>query len=81
MMSYLITLYLLPPQNTLEFIKSLPWAKELTIDIEYGLVLISPRKSLYTIRAKSEHDLFPLLDDYPEIIKGIHGDVRIHPFS
>ena len=79
-MTYLITLYLLPPHNTLEFVQTLPWAKELTIDTQYGLTPISPAKNLYTIRTKSDQDLHLLRDRHPEIIHGVYGDVRIQPF-
>lgn len=80
-MTYLITLYLKPPDNTLQFVKRLSWTKNLMIDDQYGLILISPKRSLYTIRVTGELPSSQLLTQYPDVIKGIHADVRIESFS
>lgn len=80
-MKTLITLYLPPPKNTLEYVKTLPWLNDLTLDEKFGLVLISPKQDLYSICVKGKFNCRKLKTDYSDIIKGIHGDVKISPFS
>ena len=79
-MRYLITLYLLPPHNTFDQVKRLPALQGLHIDEDYGLVLISPKRNLYTIRVLGEVDPEHLQSLDPEVIKGVHGDIKISPF-
>ncbi len=80
-MKTLITLHLPPPKNTFEYVKTLPWLNNLTLDENFGLVLISPKHDLYTICVKGKIDSKKLKSDYSDIIKGIHGDAKISPFS
>ncbi len=79
-MKTLITLQLPPPKNTLEYIKKQRWLNDLTLDEEYGLVLLSPKIDLYTIRVTGNIDSKKLKKDYPDIIKGVYGDIKISPF-
>lgn len=77
-MNYLVTLHLLPPQNCLAEVKVLAGIKDLNIDENYGLVLISPKRNLYVIRVSGDLDQQQLMAVQP-LIKGIHGDVKISP--
>ena len=77
-MRYLVTLHLMPEENTYEQIKQLPGLKDLDIDDDYGLVLISPKRKLYTIRVSGELDPEKLMTMQPRV-KGVHGDVKISP--
>ncbi len=74
-MNSLITLHLLAPNNTLEHVRALPVLRDLPVDIDYGLVTISPRRNLYVVRVEGEVDRDALLA--VPAVKGIHGDVRI----
>ncbi len=76
MMRYLITLYLEPPDNNLDYVKQLQGLKGLEIDNAYGLVLISPKRNLYTIRASGDVEPESLMSMHAEI-KGIYPDTRI----
>ncbi len=71
----LITLELLAPDNTLEYVCALPVLKELSVDRDYGLVLVSPRRNLYVIRVDGDLDRNRLLQD--SHVTAVHGDVRI----
>lgn len=80
MTRYLVTLHLLPGENTLEYVRELRGLKELKIDEEYGLVLISPTRNLYTIRVSGDIDSDELMSVQPKV-KGVYGDVRIAPIG
>lgn len=77
---YLITLYLQPGENTLQYVKQLPGLKELNIDEDYGLINISPKRNLYTIRTSGEIDANKLMSIQPKV-KGIYPDVKIAPMK
>ncbi len=83
--TYLITLYLVPPNNRLEHVKqlfrTLRGLEGVTLDERYGLVLISPKRNLYTVRMTGELDPIRLPSLHPDLIKSVHGDVRIGPSS
>jgi hypothetical protein len=79
-MRYLITLSLLPHESSLEFVKQFPGFEEIEIDEDYGLVLISPKRNLYTIRVLGDLDHDKLMAVQPKV-KGIHGDVRVAPIK
>jgi hypothetical protein len=76
----LITLELLGNDNTLGFVKQVEGLKDLDIDEEYGLVLISPKKHLYVIRVNGPVDAEKLMSVQPKV-KGVSADVRIAPFN
>ncbi len=78
MKRFLITLCLLPGENTLQYVKQLPGLKEVDIDENYGLVIISPKRNLYTIRVLGNIDADKLLSVQPKV-KGIYEDVGIAP--
>jgi len=80
MTRYLVTLHLLPGENTLEYVRELRGLKDLKIDEEYGLVLISPTRNLYTIRVSGDIDSDKLMSVQPKV-KGVYGDVRIAPIG
>ena len=71
----LITLELLAPDNTLDYVCALPVLKDVVVDREYGLVLVSPKRNLYVIRVDGKPDRERLLQD--SHIRAVHGDVRI----
>jgi hypothetical protein len=77
-MRYLITLNLPPPNNSLEYVKQLDGIKDLEIDEDYGLVLISPKRDLYVIRVSGDIDSQKLMTIQP-LVKGVHGDLKIAP--
>jgi hypothetical protein len=79
-MRYLITLQLLTDGNTLESVKQLPGLKELKIDEDYGLVLISPKRNLYTIRVSGDLDSDTLMFVQPKV-KGVYADVKVAPIK
>lgn len=74
-MSYLVTLELVPPHNTLEHVRALPVLRELMIDAPYGLVSISPKRNLYVVRVNGPIEPDRLMT-VPQV-KGVHGDARI----
>ena len=74
-MPALITLELHPPEDTLAFACGLPVLRDVDIDREYGLVLVSPRRRLYVLRVNGDIDRQALLRD-PRV-KAVHGDTRI----
>ncbi len=78
MNKFLITLHLLPGENTLQHVKQLPGLEKLDIDEDYGLVVISPKRNLYTIRALGEIDADKLISIQPKV-KGIYADVKVVP--
>ncbi len=80
MVTSLITLHLLPGENTLKYIRQLPGLEKLDIDENYGLVLISPKRNLYTIRVSGDIDSDKLLSIQPKV-KGIYPDVKITPLK
>ncbi|NEO64866.1 MAG: hypothetical protein F6J98_32505 [Moorea sp. SIO4G2] len=77
-MRYLITLNLPPPNKSLEFVKQLDGIKDLEIDEDYGLILISPKRDLYVIRVSGDMDSQKLIAIQP-LVKGVHGDIKIAP--
>lgn len=79
-MRYLITLQLLTGENTLESVKKLPGLKELKIDEDYGLVLISSKRNLYTIRVSGDLDSDTLMSVQPKV-KGVYADVKVAPIK
>ena len=79
-MRYMITLQLLADENTLERVKKLPGINELEMDEDYGLVLISPKRNLYTIRVSGDIDPDKLMSMQPKV-KGVYGDVRVAPIK
>ena len=80
-MRYLITLHLLPPLSSFEEVKRLPVLEGLAFDEEYGLVLISPKRNLYTIRVEGEIDPVQLQAKDPDLIRGVYGDIKISPLK
>ncbi len=78
MQKVLITLHLLPGENTLQYVKQLSGFEKLNIDEGYGLVSISPKRNLYTIRVSGDIDADKLLSRQPKV-KGIYADVKIAP--
>jgi hypothetical protein len=79
-MQYLVTLHLQPPNNSLEYVKQLSGIRELEIDENYGLVLISPKRELYVIRVTGDLEPNHLMSIQPAV-KGVHGDVKVAPIK
>ncbi|MCK4486769.1 MAG: hypothetical protein KAU38_08425 [Desulfobacterales bacterium] len=80
MTRYLVTLHLLPDENTMEYVKQLHGIRELKLDEDYGLVLISPKRNLYTIRVSGDIDPDNLMSIQPKV-KGVYADVKIAPIK
>lgn len=76
----LITLHLQPDENRLQDIKQLSGLEELDIDEEYGLVVISPKRNLYTIRVLGDLDAEKLMSIQPKV-KGVYADLRVSPMK
>jgi len=72
----LVTLRLEPPHNTLAYVQQLSGFQGVAIDADYGLVLISPQRSLYVVRVVGTLDAERLMAQHPEV-QGVHGDVNI----
>lgn len=79
-MKYLITLELLPNENELQAVKEMNGLKTLDIDESYGLVLISPKRNLYTIRVAGRVDADELMTQQSKV-KGVYPDVRVSPIT
>lgn len=75
-MSSMIKLRLPKSLCNFESVQKLPGLADLNLDEEYGLVMISPRESLYVIRTDSVDDIARRRELSPEII-GVYGDSRI----
>jgi hypothetical protein len=78
-MGYLITLELQAPYNSLESVRKLAGLVDLEIDIDYGLVLISPKRNLYAIRVWGDLDPANLMSVQPAV-KGVSSDPKIKPY-
>lgn len=79
MKRFLIKLYLLPNESTIQFVKQLPGLKEIEIDEDYGLVVISPKRNLYVVRVSGDIDSDKLMSIQPKV-KGVYpSDVKIVP--
>jgi hypothetical protein len=74
----MITLQLSADESNLEYVRGLPGINDLEIDEDYGLVLISPKRKLYTIRASGDVNSEKLISIQPKI-KGVYGDSKIAP--
>lgn len=80
MKTSLITLHLLPGENNLDYVKQLLQNENLDIDDGYGLVVISPKRNLYTIRVSGDIDTNKLLKRQPKV-EGIYADAKISPIK
>lgn len=78
-MRYLITLKFAPLEATLAHARELLEPLGLTVDIAYGLIIISPKRSLYVVRVEGEVN-DKQLSALPEVV-GVHGEVRIAPIK
>jgi hypothetical protein len=75
-MAVMIKLRLPGPTRDFESVQALPGLTGLPLDPSFGLVLISPRDSLYVVRTELIDDLDRRRRLSPEIIEA-YGDVRI----
>lgn len=78
-MRYLITLRLDSSEATLAHARELLDAFGLTVDVDYGLVNISPSRGLYVVRIEDGVDI-ERLTALPEVV-GVHGDINIAPIT
>ncbi len=76
---YIIKLQLFPPNNTFDSARRIPGLDVLTIDEDYGMVSISPKRGLYVIRVSGDVDI-NRIRDLPAV-KGVYGDVKISPIN
>ncbi len=76
---HMIKLQLSPPNNTIDYVRRIPGLNTLSVDEEYGLVLISPKRGLYVIRVLGDIDV-EQIRTIPEV-EGVYGDVRIAPID
>jgi hypothetical protein len=76
---FLIKLHLLENENTIQFVEQLPGLKEIEIDEDYGLNLISLKRNLYVVRVLGDIDPDKLMSTQPKV-KGVYpADVKIVP--
>ncbi|MCD4843739.1 MAG: hypothetical protein K8R25_04530 [Methanosarcinales archaeon] len=80
MKRFLITLHLLPNENNIQFVKQLPGLREIEIDEDYGLILISPKRNLYVIHVSGDIDPDKLMS-ISHKVKGVYVDVKVFPIS
>jgi hypothetical protein len=78
-MRYLITLRLTPADRTFEHAQKLLEPFGLRADAQYGLVLISPKRSLFVVRVEGDIK-DEALRALPEVV-GVHGDPKIAPIG
>ena len=78
-MRYLITLRLAPADATLKHAQTLLEPLGLSIDTRYGLVAISPKRSLFVVRVEGEVNE-DALNALAEVV-GVHGDIKIAPIG
>jgi hypothetical protein len=78
-MRYLITLRLTPADSSLDHAQHLLKPFGLRVDAQYGLVLISPKRSLYVVRVEGDIEE-AALSALPEVV-GVHGDPKIAPIG
>ena len=78
-MRYLITLRLTPADRTLEHAQSLLEPLGLGVDAQYGLVMISPKRSIFVVRVEGDINE-ETLTALPEVV-GVHGDPKIAPIG
>jgi hypothetical protein len=77
-MAAMIKLRLPAGPHDLSEVQALPGLAGLRLDPKFGIILISPRDSLYVVRADAVDDLERRRGLSPEIL-GAYGDVRIAP--
>lgn len=75
-MAVMLKLRLPGPTRDMESIQALPGLSDLPLDPAFGVVPISPKDSLYVVRADLVDDLDRRRRLSPEIIEA-YGDVRI----
>ena len=78
-MRYLITLRLTPTDRTFGHAQSLLEPFGLGVDAQYGLVMISPKRSLFVVRVEGDINEDALVA-LPEVV-GVHGDPKIAPIG
>ena len=78
-MRYLITLKLTSKDSTFEHAQSLLKPLGLRVDAHYGLVMISPKRSLFVVRVEGDIDK-KALSALPQFV-GVYGDPKIAPIE
>ena len=72
----MIKLELEPAVASLSHVQGLDGIKDLTVDKNYGLICISPKRNLYTIRIVGDVDRHALMAVQPRV-KGVYGEMKI----
>ena len=72
----MIKLELAPGEADLSRVKGLDGIKGLYVDEDYGLICISPKRSLYTIRVAGKVDRDSLMTVQSRV-KGVYGEMQI----
>ena len=76
----MIKLKLEPGEATLARVYELEGLKDLNIDESFGLICISPKRNLYTIRVSGDVDRDALMAVQTRV-KGVYGEVKISQIS
>ena len=79
-MAVMIKLRLLSSSPKLDDVRALPGAAGLNFDERFGVVCISPKGSLYTVRVEAVDNIDARRKESPEILE-FYGDVRIGTFQ
>ena len=79
-MRYLITLRLDPPYATPAHVQAILAPSGLKVDTGYGVVLISPKRGLYVVRADGSAEGAESANLAREVV-GVHGDAKIAPIE
>ncbi len=78
-MTYLVTLTLNQNERTLAFVRKIFLdAKDVTVDDDYGVVTISPKRNLYAIRVSSvDPDGVRSIETEISEVEGVYEDSSI----
>lgn len=72
----MIKLELEPGEASLSHVQGLEEIKDLNVDKDFGLICISPKRRLYTIRIDGNVDRDTLMALQPRV-NGVYGEMKI----
>ena len=78
---HLLKLRLSPGEASMDVVRKLEGISDLSIDEDYGLICLSPKRRMYSIRVLGPIDQDQLKDKQPRVL-GVFGEVKIstiHP--
>lgn len=72
----MVKLELEPGEASLSHVRGLEGIKDLNVDEDFGLICISPKRRLYTIRIDGNVDRDTLMAVQPRV-KGVYGEMKV----